>query len=181
MLTTATVGDVAGINGVEWDAVELPSQFMENWCYDRACLFGFAKHWKTGEAMPEEMFKKLCDQKTYNAGMAMTRQLVRLNLGTNCLFTSGIESTFCGLLTLKPFASSCFSTLGSLIWPFIPRLIQRRVNQGKESRSLTCRRESRQSTHRTICRFRKIGFSAAFAISSPGATRQDTSPINGRK
>jgi oligopeptidase A len=40
MLTTATVGDVAGINGVEWDAVELPSQFMENWCYDRPdCLW----------------------------------------------------------------------------------------------------------------------------------------------
>jgi oligopeptidase A len=49
MLTTVTVGDVAGINGVEWDAVELPSQFMENFCYDRKTLFGFAKHWKTGE------------------------------------------------------------------------------------------------------------------------------------
>ena len=75
MLTTASVGDVAGISGVEWDAVELPSQFMENWCYDRTTIFGFAKHWETGEPMPEEMFQKLCDQKTFNAAMMTCRQL----------------------------------------------------------------------------------------------------------
>lgn len=75
MLTQATVGDVAGINGVEWDAVELPSQFMENWCYDKPTVYGFAKHYKTGEPMPEEMFQKLCDQKTFNAGMMACRQL----------------------------------------------------------------------------------------------------------
>lgn len=75
MLTEATVGDVAGINGVEWDAVELPSQFMENWCYDKPTVYGFAKHYKTGEPMPEEMFQKLCDQKTFNAGMMACRQL----------------------------------------------------------------------------------------------------------
>jgi oligopeptidase A len=67
MLTTVTVGDVAGINGVEWDAVEFPSQFMENFCYDRKTLFGFAKHWQTGESMPEDM--KIKEQKTFNAGM----------------------------------------------------------------------------------------------------------------
>jgi oligopeptidase A len=76
MLTTASVGDVAGINGVEWDAVELPSQFMENWCYDRPTIYGFAKHWKTNEPMPEEMFNKLCEQKTFNAGMMSCRQLL---------------------------------------------------------------------------------------------------------
>lgn len=75
MLTEATVGDVAGINGVEWDAVELPSQFMENWCYDKPTVYGFAKHYETGEPMPEEMFQKLCDQKTFNAGMMACRQL----------------------------------------------------------------------------------------------------------
>jgi len=75
MLTKCTVGDVAGINGVEWDAVELPSQFMENWCYDRPTVYGFAKHWETGEPMPEEMFNKLCEQKTFNAGMMACRQL----------------------------------------------------------------------------------------------------------
>jgi oligopeptidase A len=76
MLTSVTVGDVAGINGVEWDAVELPSQFMENWCYDRPTIYGFARHWETEEALPEDMFEKLKAQKTYNAGMMACRQLL---------------------------------------------------------------------------------------------------------
>lgn len=76
MLTRATIGDVAGINGVEWDAVELPSQFMENWCYDKPTVDGFAKHYETGEPLPEEMFKKLNDQKTFGAGMMACRQLL---------------------------------------------------------------------------------------------------------
>ena len=75
MLTKATVGDVAGINGVEWDAVELPSQFMENWCYDKATVNGFAKHYETGEPLPDEKFEKLKEQKTFNAGMMACRQL----------------------------------------------------------------------------------------------------------
>eukprot|EP00581_Thalassiosira_minuscula_P011646 CAMPEP_0183716826 /NCGR_PEP_ID=MMETSP0737-20130205/10598_1 /TAXON_ID=385413 /ORGANISM="Thalassiosira miniscula, Strain CCMP1093" /LENGTH=803 /DNA_ID=CAMNT_0025946149 /DNA_START=31 /DNA_END=2442 /DNA_ORIENTATION=+ len=76
MLTKAIVGDVAGINGVEWDAVELPSQFMENWCYDKPTVYGFAKHYETGEALPEEMFEKLKQQKTFGAGMMSCRQLL---------------------------------------------------------------------------------------------------------
>jgi len=75
MLTKATIGDVAGINGIEWDAVELPSQFMENWCYDKATVYGIAKHYETGEPLPEEMFEKLVQQKTFNAGMMACRQL----------------------------------------------------------------------------------------------------------
>merc|ERR1711966_139991 len=67
MLTRASVGDVAGINGVDWDAVELPSQFMENWLYDEPTLYGFAKHYETGEPLPKEMFEKLKMQKTYGA------------------------------------------------------------------------------------------------------------------
>jgi len=76
MLTRATVGDVSGINGVEWDAVELPSQFMENWCYDEPTVYGFAKHYETGEPLPLEMFEKLKEQKTYGAGMMACRQLL---------------------------------------------------------------------------------------------------------
>ena len=75
MLTRASVGDVAGINGVDWDAVELPSQFMENWLYDEPTLYGFAKHYLTGEPLPKEMFEKLKMQKTYGAGMMACRQL----------------------------------------------------------------------------------------------------------
>jgi oligopeptidase A len=48
---------------------------MENFCYDRPTVYGFAKHWETGEALPEEMFKKLCDQKVFNAGSMACRQL----------------------------------------------------------------------------------------------------------
>lgn len=43
---------MSGIRGVEWDAVELPSQFMENWCYDRKTLYSFAKHYDTGTSPP---------------------------------------------------------------------------------------------------------------------------------
>ena len=70
------MGDVAGINGVDWDAVELPSQFMENFCDDEATVMGFAKHYETGEPLPMEMFEKLKAQKTFNAGMMACRQLL---------------------------------------------------------------------------------------------------------
>ena len=75
MLTTIDYAEAAGINNVEWDAVELPSQFMENWCYDRATLFGMAKHYETGETLPEEYYQKLVAAKNYMSGSAMLRQL----------------------------------------------------------------------------------------------------------
>ena len=59
MLTQEREGLVSGIRGVEWDAVELPSQFMENWCYDAPTLMSFAKHHETGDALPQELFEKL--------------------------------------------------------------------------------------------------------------------------
>ncbi|MBE9043685.1 M3 family metallopeptidase [Pleurocapsales cyanobacterium LEGE 10410] len=75
MLTTIDHVGAAGINNVEWDAVELPSQFMENWCYDRPTLFGMAKHYQTGETLPEEYYQKLVAAKNYMSGSAMLRQL----------------------------------------------------------------------------------------------------------
>ena len=75
MLTTIDYPGAAGINNVEWDAVELPSQFMENWCYDRPTLFGMAKHYQTGETLPEEYYQKLVAAKNYMSGSAMLRQL----------------------------------------------------------------------------------------------------------
>jgi oligopeptidase A len=68
MLTDVDEGLVAGIRGVEWDAVELPSQFMENWCYDRPTLYSFAKHYETGEPLPEEFYQRLKAAKTFRAG-----------------------------------------------------------------------------------------------------------------
>ncbi|MDJ0688106.1 MAG: M3 family metallopeptidase [Xenococcaceae cyanobacterium MO_188.B32] len=75
MLTNVDYVGAAGINNVEWDAVELPSQFMENWCYDRPTLFGMAKHYETGETLPEEYYQKLLAAKNYMSGSAMLRQL----------------------------------------------------------------------------------------------------------
>lgn len=75
MLTQIDYTGAAGINNIEWDAVELPSQFMENWCYHRPTLMGMAKHYQTGESLPEEYYQKLLAAKNYLSGMAMLRQL----------------------------------------------------------------------------------------------------------
>ena len=75
MLTTVERPQAAGINGVEWDAVELPSQFMENWCYDRATLMGMARHWQSGEALPEAEYRKLLAARTFMGGAATLRQV----------------------------------------------------------------------------------------------------------
>ncbi|MEL4896078.1 M3 family metallopeptidase [Crocosphaera sp. Alani8] len=75
MLTNVDYPGAAGINNVEWDAVELPSQFMENWCYDRNTLFNMAKHYETGETLPEHYYDKLVSARNYMSGSAMLRQL----------------------------------------------------------------------------------------------------------
>ncbi|AFY61084.1 M3 family metallopeptidase [Synechococcus sp. PCC 6312] len=75
MLTQVDYPSAAGINNVEWDAVELPSQFMENWCYDQATLFGMARHYETGEILPEHYYQKLLAARTYRSGSGMLRQL----------------------------------------------------------------------------------------------------------
>ncbi|MCW6037197.1 M3 family metallopeptidase [Spirulina subsalsa FACHB-351] len=75
MLTTVDYVGASGINNVEWDAVELPSQFMENWCYDRTTLLGMAKHYETGEVLPEHYYQKLLAARNYMSGSAMLRQV----------------------------------------------------------------------------------------------------------
>ncbi len=75
MLTTVNLPQAAGINNIEWDAVELPSQFMENWCFHKNTLLNIAKHYKTGEKLSDENFEKLVKNRTFNCGMATLRQL----------------------------------------------------------------------------------------------------------
>lgn len=75
MLTQVEHIGVSGINGVAWDAVELPSQFMENWCWEREALDLIAAHYQTGEPIPEELFNKMYAAKNFQAGMQMLRQI----------------------------------------------------------------------------------------------------------
>ena len=75
MLTRVDWIDVSGINGVPWDAVELPSQFMENWCWEREALDLIAGHYQTGEPLPEDLFRRMRAARNFQAGMMMVRQL----------------------------------------------------------------------------------------------------------
>ncbi|MBH8581615.1 oligopeptidase A [Bisbaumannia pacifica] len=75
MLTKQTVADVSGINGVAWDAVELPSQFMENFCWEREGLDLIAGHVESGEPLPEALFQRLQAARNFQSAMGMVRQL----------------------------------------------------------------------------------------------------------
>jgi oligopeptidase A len=75
MLTQIDYLSVSGINGVEWDAVELPSQFMENWCWEKDALALISGHYQSGEALPDSLFDKMLAAKNFQAGMMMVRQL----------------------------------------------------------------------------------------------------------
>lgn len=76
MLTTVEHESISGIGGVEWDAVELPSQFMENWCYHWATVSEMTSHIETGEALPRELFDKVCAAKNFFSGYDFLRQLL---------------------------------------------------------------------------------------------------------
>ena len=75
MLTRVERPLAAGIRNIEWDAVELPSQFMENWCYHRETLLGLSGHVDTGEPLPDALFERISAARTYRAGSDMLRQL----------------------------------------------------------------------------------------------------------
>ncbi|NJY63149.1 M3 family metallopeptidase [Salinimicrobium sp. CDJ15-81-2] len=74
MLANTTYPSISGTN-VYWDFVELPSQVLENWCYEKEALKLFAKHFETGEIIPEELIQKIKDSATFHEGMATLRQL----------------------------------------------------------------------------------------------------------
>ncbi len=75
MLTQMEHADISGINGVAWDAVELPSQFLENWCWEPEALALISAHYQTGEALPQEKLDRLLEAKHFQSGMMMVRQL----------------------------------------------------------------------------------------------------------
>ena len=75
MLTTIDYGMASGISNVEWDAVEIASQFMENWCYDRGTLSGLARHYESGESLPDEIIDRLLGARTFREGSNTLRQV----------------------------------------------------------------------------------------------------------
>jgi oligopeptidase A len=75
MLTKIESAGVSGINGVPWDAVELPSQFLENWCWEPEALAFISGHIETGEPLPNELLKKMLAAKNENSALAMARQI----------------------------------------------------------------------------------------------------------
>jgi len=75
LLTRVDVLAVSGIGGVPWDAVELPSQFLENWCWEREAVDLIAAHYQSGEPLPEALFEKMIAARNFHAGMQMVRQL----------------------------------------------------------------------------------------------------------
>ncbi|MGH8234297.1 MAG: M3 family metallopeptidase [Rhodanobacteraceae bacterium] len=75
LLTRIDLPSIGGIDGVEWDAVEMPSQLMENFCWNRHALDLFAKHWSSGERLPDGLFEKMLAARHFQAGMFLVRQL----------------------------------------------------------------------------------------------------------
>lgn len=75
MLTQVDFLNVAGIAGVPWDAVELPSQFMENWCWQRSVVDMMSGHYQTGEPLPPALFDRMIAAKNFQSGMQMVRQI----------------------------------------------------------------------------------------------------------
>lgn len=75
MLTQVNIASISGINGVAWDAVELPSQFMENFCYEKEALVDIAGHHETGEPLPDDLLQRMQDAKNFQSAMQMVRQL----------------------------------------------------------------------------------------------------------
>jgi len=75
MLTSQSVAAVSGINGVPWEAVELPSQFLENWCWEREALAFISGHHETGEPLPQELLDRMLAARNFQSAMALARQL----------------------------------------------------------------------------------------------------------
>lgn len=97
LLTQVDEADLSGIRGVPWDAVELPSQFMENWCYERTAIDLLAAHWQTREPLPDFLLEKLAEDRKLGAGMATLRQ-VELALFDLRLHTAGATPDIYGIL-----------------------------------------------------------------------------------
>ncbi|PMG96167.1 oligopeptidase A [Vibrio lentus] len=115
MLTQVEAGAVAGINGVPWDAVELPSQFLENWCWEEEALSFISGHFETGQALPKEMLEKMLAAKNFQSAMFILRQL-ELGLFDFTLHTEYDPEVGARVLETLADVKSKVSVLPSLDW-----------------------------------------------------------------
>lgn len=115
MLTQVDAGAVSGINGVPWDAVELPSQFLENWCWEEEALSFISGHFETGEALPKEMLEKMLAAKNFQSAMFILRQL-ELGLFDFRLHTEYDPEVGARVLETLADVKSKVSVLPSLDW-----------------------------------------------------------------
>ena len=112
MLTRVDYAEAAGINNVEWDAVELPSQFMENWCYHRATMLGsgqrpgLARHWQSAAPLPAELFDRLLRARTFRAGSATLRQVYLATLDLALHHRYGDDGTTSALAVQQRVAAA---------------------------------------------------------------------------
>ncbi|QIB66402.1 oligopeptidase A [Kineobactrum salinum] len=112
MLTRQQVAAVSGINGVAWDAVELPSQFLENWCHQPEALAFISGHYRSGEPLPAALLEKMLAAKNFQAGMQMLRQLefalfdfrLHCEWGTEGLTVQGLLDEVRSQLAVVPVA-----------------------------------------------------------------------------
>jgi oligopeptidase A len=74
VLTKVPYPCAAGISGVPWDGVELPSQYMEFYCYEKAVIKSISSHWQTGETLPKDLYQKIVASKNFQSGLQMLRQ-----------------------------------------------------------------------------------------------------------
>lgn len=103
MLTQMTDAAVSGINGVAWDAVELPSQFLENWCWEKSVIPLISSHYQTGESLPEDLLDKMLAAKNFQSGLQMARQIefslfdMRLHSDYNVENVQSVQSVLDGV------------------------------------------------------------------------------------
>lgn len=98
MLTKVEVAGVAGINGVAWDAVELPSQFLENWCWQPEALAFISGHYQTGEPLPADLLERMLAARNFHSALMMLRQLefslfdFRLHMATDAAAPGRVQA-----------------------------------------------------------------------------------------
>lgn len=99
LLTQVDVAGVSGLNGVEWDAVELPSQFLENWCWERESLDMLCEHYQNGERLPDELLERLRGARHFQSAMQLVRQLefalfdLRIHVASTATTAAPVQAT----------------------------------------------------------------------------------------